>query len=436
MLQSRKRMFSVVVVVVLAAFSLTSTTFAQEPDDTPSVSVSNSYVRIDATSHGVFIIGTTGGNPDIASDDDKRLLYGFEPGGSGAAWSSYTTFRVADGGTPRDYATHTLSTSGYVTSPSAAVAGSIVTSWTLPEGVFVKQTLTPIENPFSGREDMVRIAYTLTNQDSVAHIVGVRCMLDVMIGENDAAPYFVPGVGNSDKGQQYDTGSIPSYYYAFESATYEADSLKGQGILSGFGMTEPDRFLITSWPDVYSEDVLWDHTVEPEEENGDSAVVMYWNPRSLAPGQSVTYVTAYGLAGEGGDASWVSAPILVTDRTSTFEVTVWVNNSASGGGAGLAEGLALRSAAATDWIGGEAVISLPAGLQLHAGESASKTIGDVPAGTVGEASWMVDIVGGPGTYSYSVTTTFASGTEPLLAEGEITVIESGPGIYLPLVLRN
>jgi hypothetical protein len=416
---------SYLVVVLMLSLVLVSTTLAGPPGPGdlkssnsslgPTLSVltslSNSFTRLDAASDGQFVIGTTGGDPAITTDDNKRLLYGFYAGGSSSIWSSFTSVRVVTGTTTTDISLEGLTPTQGPTNNG----GSITTVWTVAPNIQVKQTLALMTNPFSGRADSVKIQYTVTNLDSVAHGVGVRCMLDVMVGDNDAAPYFVPGVGNSNKEQEYTSANMPAYYFAFESSTFAADSLKGQGMLTGFGMTPPDRFLIASWGGIYG--TIWDYSVNPTSTTGDSATAMYWNPVTLANGQSTTFVTAYGLAGKGGSSTWITAPVLVDLATTNISVTVWINNTTP-----------------ITFTNGTSTINLPVGLQLHSGETLSKTLGNVPAGTVKQANWSVDITGGAGAYDYSVVSTFLSGSSTLTATARLVVAEI-KYVYLPLVRR-
>ncbi len=415
------------VVVLLLSLAFVSTALAKppDPDDLKSsdgglrpeeavfTSLSNSFVRLDTDNDGQLVIGTTGGDPTITTDNDKRLLYGFYPAGTSSIWSSFTSVRVVTGTTTTDISLQDLTPTQGPTNNG----NSIVTVWTVAPHIQINQTLTLVSNPYSGRADTVQIQYTVTNLDSVAHGVGVRCMLDVMVGDNDAAPYFIPGVGNSNKEQEYTSANMPAYYFAFESSTFAADSLKGLGMLTGFGMTPPDRFLIASWSSIYG--TLWDYTVDPARTTGDSATAMYWNPVTLAPSQPSTFVTAYGLAGTGtgGSSTWITAPSLVGPATTSISVTVWINNTTL-----------------VTLTNGTSTINLPVGLQLHSGETPNKALGNVPAGAVKQANWSVDITGGVGVYDYSVRSTFISGSAPLTATARLTVGEI-KYVYLPLVKK-
>ncbi len=416
---------SYLVVVLMLSLVLVSTTLAGPPvpgdlkssnsslGPTLSVltSLSNSFTRLDAASDGQFVIGTTGGDSTISTDDNKRLLYGFYADGSSDIWSSFSSVRVVTGTTTTDISLKDLTPTQGPTNNGS----SITTVWTIAPNIQIRQTLALMTNPFSGRADSVKIQYAVTNLDSVAHGVGVRCMLDVMVGDNDAAPYFVPGVGNSNKEQEYTSANMPAYYFAFESSTFAADSLKGQGMLTGFGMTPPDRFLIASWGGIYG--TIWDYSVNPTSATGDSATAMYWNPVTLANGQSATFATAYGLAGKGGSSTWITAPVLVDLTTTNISVTVWINNTTL-----------------ITFTNGTSTLNLPIGLQLHSGETLTKTLGNVEPGTVEQANWSVDITGGEGTYDYSARSTFISGSGPLTATAHLAVGEI-KYVYLPLVKK-
>lgn len=51
--------------------------------------LSNDFLSVSTNSNALFTIGTTGGNPDIATDNNKKLLFG-HPSPS----TSYTTLRI------------------------------------------------------------------------------------------------------------------------------------------------------------------------------------------------------------------------------------------------------------------------------------------------------------------------------------------------------
>ncbi|HDG67933.1 MAG TPA: hypothetical protein ENG11_02165, partial [candidate division Zixibacteria bacterium] len=142
---------------------------------------------------------------------------------------------------------------------------------------------------------MILIQYIVENPDVVAHDVGILLEMDTMIGSNDAAP-LATSYGYAAVEQEFFAagGTMPNIWYAGETdPPWGPDVLVAEGILSGMlEATTPDRFLVGQWA-IY-DDVTWDYTPSfgPY---GDSAVLLYWYPRTIPPGGSFVFNTYYGL---------------------------------------------------------------------------------------------------------------------------------------------
>ena len=360
-----------------------------------SVSIRNDYVSAVQDSDGTFVIGSTGGDPSTPEDDNRRLLYGYPDW----PWSSFTTVRVVTNGEVRDFDLRTVAP----VQPPTKTGRQIVTTWSTWM-IEVQQTLKLERNPYSGRDDTVRIEYSLVNRDTEPHDVGVRVMLDVMIGGNDGAPYLIPGTGNQTTEVEYLGSDVPAFWQGFESPTFDPLSLKGLGILSGEEATAPDRFVIARWPAINNTE--WAYAVTPGESvTEDSATALYWNPIAVAPGESRTVVTYYGLAGPGGGDAWFVAPTALTCDDLSFDAVLRVSNIST-----------------SHLRGGSATISLPRGLVLALGEEVGKRLGDVAPGETASISWRVladrTITG---QLVYSAEVTFSSGSIPVSAEASIHV---------------
>lgn len=236
--------------------------------------IRNSYLEA-AFLNGCFTMGTTGGNPELLSDDNKKLLFGHpEP------WSSYTTIKIGQ---------KEKAFSAYETVISNSDEN---VSREMMEGVEIKQSLSFYKNPNTGKEDMIEIRYDLTNLSSETKEVGARIMLDTQLGDNDGAPFRIDGVGECTSELEFIGDKIPQSWQAF-------DSLKNPNVISSgiFYFDEyqrPDKVQFAYWRTINN--VLWDYSIV----NGralthDSAVAMYYNPEELAPNESRTIVTYYGL---------------------------------------------------------------------------------------------------------------------------------------------
>jgi len=364
-----------------------------------AATMENGYLKAAAESNGTFVVGTTGGDPSTPNDDNKRLLYGYpDYAGTGS-----TTVRIVSNGSTVDRQLSGLTP----VQPTALTGGRITTTWS-EQDVEIQQILSLEHNPYTGREDTVRIEYTLTNLGGAAVDAGVRLMLDVMIGDNDGAPYLVPGAGNQTTEVEYTGSDVPAFWQAFESPTFDPQSLKGMGILRTSGETPPDRFVIAGWFSIVG--TLWDYAVTPGSSvTSDSATATYWDPVTLAPGASRTVATCYGLPGAGGGDAWFVAPAALTCVDLSFEAVLRVSNTS-----------------ASTFTGGNASLVLPPGLVLASGETASKSLGDIPSGGTASTSWNVEAPGSPsGTLAYSAQITFSGGSGPLSTENTIEVPECG-----------
>ncbi len=349
----------------------------------PNLEIRNQYIRVfvNATDDGTgrFAVDSTGGDPLNPADDDKPLVYG-RP----TPWTSYTTIRV-DGmdyvfggrterraGKGGDYGVRVLG-------PQRA-GGSIVAVWRFGD-IEVSQVLSMVRSTTTGLHDTAKITYIVTNQGSSPRNVGLRIMLDTMLGANDGAPFRA-----KDRAILSDTvfGSreMPHFWQAFDSLS--SPSVTSQGTLASVEVTAPDRVLFTNWGSLA--DGVWDADFVPGrdfiragEYELDSAIALYWDPAPLAPGDSRECTTLYGMGGisiaPGVLSIGVTSPAEVTtgkDRPATFPIVAYVENS------GPTVALDVR-----------VTLELPGGLSLVPGERPAHTLGDLQPGETAQVAWEV-----------------------------------------------
>src|SRR5262249_54982190 len=141
--------------------------------------------------------------------------------------------------------------------------------------------------------DTALVRYTLENKDTRPHELGIRVMIDTLIGGNDGVPFTVPGVpGLVDTFRDFPTPeSVPDFIQALE-----VSDLKNPGTVAqmnfkvGGKLEPPTRVSLTHWPQVSP---FWEVPVVPIRE--DSAVVMYWKEREVKPGDRREVGFSYGL---------------------------------------------------------------------------------------------------------------------------------------------
>jgi hypothetical protein len=317
-------------------------------------------------------------------------------------------------------------TDGSVISPPTDTGpGTNQSSWQISPGVKVSQTLSIVSGPSTGNPDTALIRYDITNTDTVVvHQVGLRVMIDTMLNGNDGAPFYIPGVGPVTTEMDFTGTTVPQYWQAFYSLT-SSTKYSAQGTLVGNGATPPDRFVIAAWPNIFN--TLFDYTVNPAQSvTSDSAVALYWTPRTLAPGATVSFSTLYGLSGFTQDLSpplalSITGPASLAATSGTyspnpFTVSAFVQNV----GAATAMGTSLT-------------LNLPAGLSLAHGQSASQSVGDLAPGGSAEVSWQV--VAAPqssaASLTYTVTAT-ATNAPPKTVTRSISL----PALSSALALLN
>jgi hypothetical protein len=180
--------------------------------------------------------------------------------------------------------------------------------------LMVTQTVGLVPGAQSGKLDTCLIHYRIDNKDQMAHQVGLRFLLDTFIGGNDGVPFLVPGEKQLCSTQMDINRSedVPDFIQARETEDLSNPGTIAQVQLRLAGMEPPSRVTLGAWPHpklgngAMQEKTLWNVPVLPIKSvlPGDSAVVIYWAEKPLAPGASREVGFAYGLgnvsAGEGG----------------------------------------------------------------------------------------------------------------------------------------
>ena len=337
--------------------------------------IENNYVRLQTNEYGQFHLSLLDGS-DLIFDN---------------WYSSFSTIRVD--GTDYDNYKHSFDTEVSPPTDNGTVNTGV---WTVASGkIRVTQSLSLVNGSSTGNQDTIEIKYTVQNNDSTAHEIGVRVMLDTKLGSNDSAPFKVPSIGDVTTESEWLAGNIPPYYQAFDSLT--DPQIQSQGTLIGGSAIVPDRFVICKWSRV--DDTPWEFTINEGESNGDSAVAMYWNPVSIGAGQSRTVITYYGLGGidintEGSLAVGLTADAtlsVVENRLSPnpFTLTAYIENTVSG----------FDQTAENVY----AQLNLPAGLSLDASETTRHDLGSIERDQGTQTSWRILASGNPsGLLTYSV----------------------------------
>ncbi len=283
--------------------------------------------------------------------------------------------------------------------------------WQLGD-IKVTQVVQIVPNPLTQQEDLARISYSAENVGEVSHEAGLRIMVDTEIRLNDGAPFRVPGSGIITTETEFLGDDIPSTFQVFRDVT-QSDYV-ASATLRRAGEEPPDRLVLAYWPRIFY--TRYDYVISPGSDfTSDSAYAVYWFPEELAPGESRTYVTYYGLGEVDVDlrpplALGVSGPaeLAMVDgqySPNPFEVVATVFNNGT--------------AAVADV---ELSLDMPAGFRVLGGPITA-ALGTLAVGTERQVSWTVLAAPRPetaATFTYSVVT-MGAGTPAKTLSRSITV---------------
>lgn len=257
--------------------TVTDAPIVQEGVEISGNSMYNNCLKLVVANNGLYTLGTTNGDPLSSTDNDKTMIYGFPSTSS----TSFSTI-VVDGVAKMYQANNGAFDAENKAHVSSMAIGNLV----------AVQTLRFVANESTGREDVLEMRLDVRNNDTVAHNVGGRIMIDTMLGSNDRAPFRVPGTGDVTTETEYVGADVPAYWQAFDSLSNP--SIIAQGSFRRNNSNPPSLVQFVNWGDV--SDDLWGYQVTPGRSNGDSAVTAVWNEGVLQPGQTVTFKTCYGLS--------------------------------------------------------------------------------------------------------------------------------------------
>ena len=170
------------------------------------------------------------------------------------------------------------------------------------------------------RLDTCLIHYEIKNEGTKDHLVGIRFLLDTFIGARDGVPFTIPGrSGLCDTSDDFPTpDKVPDYIQVLEN-----EDLSKPGTVArvqfkiGEQFEAPGRVQLGGWPervwklrgyrDAEGEMTRWNVprvsmrggefkvNKETTKLEPDSAVVLYWNPKSLKPGEVRKVGFSYGI---------------------------------------------------------------------------------------------------------------------------------------------
>ncbi|GEM_PF-1959846 len=352
------------------------------------VEIKNEYLKVigDPASSG-YIIKTTGGDPDNNDDNYKELLY--------EEYDPTTTFASFYVDNERNLIKFGDDKNGIVVS-SINASGDMLVAKYRSHSIDVAQMIEFTKGPLTGvNGDSVKITYIIRNRDDKPHDIGARIMMDLKIGESDNAPIRIPGRDIIHTETRMQGADIPDYWYAFDREEKNS-TVKVQGTLCG-DWEKPDAVIWSSW-DRFRKN-WWYFELKPGREfkraSGapDSAVAIYWNPRTIQPNEQLTVSTVFGLYGE-PQLYKDALAITLSGETNTFgtdpvTVTVDIENI---------------SPVPVQNLSAEITWANDAGLTMAGGDLKMKTLPNLPAAEQTKTTFTIQPTEGlQGRVEYCIT---------------------------------
>jgi hypothetical protein len=158
----------------------------------------------------------------------------------------------------------------------------------------VTQRVTLVGGPTTQVPDTLRVDYLVWNRGQRKRKLGLRAMVDTLIGSNDGVPFMVPGGQGILSLSKEFKDPVPPYIQAIE----RPDPLDPGAIvhltLRGGDATPPDRLVIDHWPGSAGRYEFF--RGRGKSWGRDSAVGLYWD-LEVGAGEVERCTYLYGLGG-------------------------------------------------------------------------------------------------------------------------------------------
>ncbi|MEK9657176.1 MAG: hypothetical protein VW378_02235 [bacterium] len=286
-------------------FLVTFTSFLFAKEIPSPLMLQNEFIKLivnqDPINIGRFAIETSQGDPKNKRDDEKPLIFG-RP----YPWTSYTTIYLDGkiyifGGKNPKYQKRSSENLHFGQVIHQTIENNQIITVCRFDDLSVTQRLYFFRHPNSKVFDTAMLHYEVHNLGSKKHRVGLRVMLDTMLGSNDAAPFrFGSSVITSEK--QFHKKDFFNYWQTFDNLKSPTIIAQGTVLLDNPNFIVPDRILLSNWGHLVANP--WKENYKKErsfirqgELEQDTALALYWDPSTLSANETRHYQTLYGLGG-------------------------------------------------------------------------------------------------------------------------------------------
>ena len=277
----KKRKIMLALSAILAFQTVSIPVFATENDVTITEdSMYNDYLNLFVekdNSQGEycrFVVRTKEGSVSTKDDNEKKIMYN-------NFYSSYTTINING--------------INYIYGEGEEVQKTVFDKETKSSisiqrfgDIEITQFLRFVNGFTDKYKDMIEISYEVKNTGKEEANIGIRVMIDAMLGTDD-------------KG----TINVNSLNYENEFEIKEKDALSNWSVFSSNKEVEaygkasdntdviPNKIQFANWDNLY--DNRWDYSINYDEANEDSAVGIVWSDINIENSEKKIFSTCYGV---------------------------------------------------------------------------------------------------------------------------------------------
>lgn len=237
---------------------------------------------------GRLFMATQGGLEHVEGDERRHLLFFDQPP------TSYTLIYLDDdlfifGGERGTFSKRPVIIGNYI----EAVWGNDL--------IRVTQVVQFVQREGTGFEDGIILRYEIENRTASNVEVGIRVLFDTYLGEKTPFHFSLADRTQLEYETEFDGFYIPP---AWESREENREGPCLRGVLDGRLVTLPRKVVFANYRSLLEQPVLYRVMKNRRFHNfpysrNDSAVVLYFGPEILEPGDPAEFSTIVGLCGEG-----------------------------------------------------------------------------------------------------------------------------------------
>ncbi len=291
--------------------------------------ISNKYISVtgyDGDGLGRYTIKLKEGDPKNKRDDNQYITFNDKPP------STYATL-IIDGqvmrfGDPKH--------GRFIRPYTKDSKGRLYTVWKTNSNVEVAFVAKFVNGPTTGRPDTVKLVYQAKNVSTKKKRIGIRLMLDTYLGNNDGAPFSLPGRETFQTEREVYKKNMPMYWYTQDDISQP--TVRAQGTLYADDLVTPDKIQFAAYRRVEPEP--WGYQSQKGQrfqiwlDAPDSVVALYWFESEVKPAEYKVASTYYGVYGATLDTGKyfnvsIGAPLKV--KLDPFSVSADIENAVTAG---------------------------------------------------------------------------------------------------------